>query len=91
MYLLEIDEPLKGGDMNYFSLPNLDRVVLVNFLEIFSRCFHCVISAQKEHPESGIRCTSACGRFRVCLHFTSPGDCLQRWLPLVSYLRHLKS
>ena len=45
-----------------------------------------------EHPECCIRCTSACGRFRVWLHFTSRDDCLQtvrtldtgRRLPLVA-------
>ena len=45
-----------------------------------------------EHPECCIRCTSACGRFRVRLHFTSRDDCLQtlctldtgRRLPLVA-------
>ena len=61
-----------------------------------SKCFHLVISAQKEHLESGIRCTPTCGRFRVWLHFTSPGDCMQTvrkldmksgcpWLPFVPH------
>ena len=31
----------------------------------------------KKHPESGIWYTSACGRFRVWLHFMSEGGCLQ--------------
>ena len=72
----------------------------VNFFRFFNKCFHCVISAQKEHPESGIWCTSTCSRFREWLHITSQGDCLQtvrtldieRRLPLVrSYLRRLES
>ena len=68
--------------------------MLVNFFgDFFNRCFHCVISVQKEHPESGIRCTSACVRFRVT--FTSLGDYFQtvrtlETAALGSYLRHLE-
>ena len=73
---------------NYFFSPNLVpwlSSACKLFWRFFNRCFHCVISAQKEHPESGIRCTSACGWFRVWLHFTSPGDSLQmQRLPLVA-------
>ena len=60
---------------------------LILFLGSSSAC-----KLTKAHPESGIRCTSTCGRFRVWLHFTSQRGCLQtmrtldmeRRLPLVA-------
>ena len=67
----------KGGTctlLNYFSCLILflgSSSACKLFLRFFNRCFHCVISAQKEHPESGIQCiccTSAFGRFRVWVH-----------------------
>ena len=63
----------------------------------FSLCNQCTKSTSSlEHPECCIRCTSACGRFRVWLHFTSRDDCLQtirygETVALGSYLRRLES
>ena len=54
---------------------SLDRVVLVNFFEIFLQCFHCIIS------------TSACDRFKVWLHLRQRGGLFAdraRRLPLVA-------
>ena len=72
--------------LNYFSclILFLGSSSACKLLRFFNRCFHCIISAQKEHPESGIRCTSACGGFGVWLHFTPQGDSLERRLPLVA-------
>ena len=48
-----------GARYILYFLPNL--VPSSAFGESFNRCFHCAISAQNEHPESSIRCTSTCG------------------------------
>ena len=58
------------------------------FFGFFNKCFHCVISAQKAlFRASGIiRCTSACGRFRVWLHLRHVMTVCRHWrrLPLVA-------